>query len=322
MAELKVHFLNVGHGDCIVIHSPSGRLSIIDINNGCCLDDDSYGEIAADYSVGLLERTMGVANRSMRGRILAERGYDVKLTNPIEFLQQNYPYKPIWRYIQTHPHMDHMRGLSALQNANIDITNFWDTEHSVVPELDDEDKQDWDEYQLLRSGNRGNRVLRLCRGNTGVFWNEDPEGIPPGDGIEILHPPRGGNTSSDSGDNPNNLSYILKLSYRGIIFIFGGDAEEPVWNEVATEYGSQLKCTVLKASHHGRESGYCQDAVKLMSPEYTIVSVGKKPESDASNKYRLYSQHVWSTRWLGDIAVTVPEHGSPSIVPQYQREPQ
>jgi competence protein ComEC len=30
---LRIHFLNVGHGDCTIISHPSGRLTMIDINN-------------------------------------------------------------------------------------------------------------------------------------------------------------------------------------------------------------------------------------------------------------------------------------------------
>jgi beta-lactamase superfamily II metal-dependent hydrolase len=75
----------------------------------------------------------------------------------------------------------------------------------------------------------------------------------------------------------------------------------------------------LKASHHGRASGYYQPAVAAMKPEYTIVSVGKKPPTDASNKYRAYSNNVWSTRWKGDIVVNIPAYSQPTIDSEYDR---
>ena len=56
-----------------------------------------------------------------------------------------------------------------------------------------------------------------------------------------------------------------------------------------------------------------------MAPTYTIVSVGKKPETDASNKYRNYSKHVWSTRWKGNIVATLNEKGLVDIKPQHNR---
>jgi hypothetical protein len=50
-------------------------------------------------------------------------------------------------------------------------------------------------------------------------------------------------------------------------------------------------------------SGYHQEAVKAMSPSVTIVSVGQKPDTDASAKYMNYSQEVASTRWYGGITL-------------------
>src|SRR5690242_19675308 len=45
---LKVHLLNVGHGDCTVIEHPSGRLTMIDVNNSQDYDSDSLSELLAE----------------------------------------------------------------------------------------------------------------------------------------------------------------------------------------------------------------------------------------------------------------------------------
>ncbi len=319
MPELKVHFLNVGHGDCVIVSHPSGRVSVIDINNGCVLDDNSFNELAAYYPLELSKFIRASLAKEERSTVLIEKGYDIKLTNPIEFLKANYPNSRIWRYIQTHPHMDHMRGLAALRQEGISIDHLWDTRHKFVPNLQQADRADWEEYELLRNNSGEANVLRLNRGAEGEFYNRDPAGVPPGDGIEILHPPAGSNSSAGPDENPNNLSYILRLEYAGVVFILGGDAEEEVWKEVAKNCPGKLKCHVLKASHHGRDSGYCEDAVKLMKPQYTVVSVGKKPDSDASNKYRKHSENVWSTRWRGNITVTVDQFGNGNVVSEYDR---
>ena len=85
-------------------------------------------------------------------------------------------------------------------------------------------------------------------------------------------------------------------------------------------YGTNLKCDVLKASHHGRDTGYHQEAVKAMSPTYTIVSVGKEPATDASNKYANYSGAVWSTRWYGNLTLSIANDGQMSWTAQKVRE--
>jgi hypothetical protein len=45
---LRIHFLNVGHGDCTIISHPSGRLTMIDINNCQDYDEESFKELLAE----------------------------------------------------------------------------------------------------------------------------------------------------------------------------------------------------------------------------------------------------------------------------------
>lgn len=322
---MKIHFLNVGHGDCTVIEHASGHLTMIDINNGDDLDSTSASEIAGQTASQYDDQMIPLANilKLNKAGILKEAGYDVSLTNPIQFLADNYYGRPLFRYIQSHPDLDHMRGLAALRDAGVSITNFWDTDHSKTTEfISDADETDWNAYESLQAGKWNgttHSVLRLDRGAVGQFYNKNEFGADGGDGIHILAPTPALTAAANESGNSNNLSYVLWLQYQGIKVVLGGDAEEAVWQSLFDHYGNNLKCDILKASHHGRDSGYHQQAVRAMSPEYTIVSVGKKPSTDASNKYRQYSQNVWSTRWRGTITVTIPEYGKPSIESEYDR---
>ena len=109
---LKIHFLNVGHGDCTVIKHPTGRLSIVDINNGDELDLESSEELAKSYRLpiysklaeirrdrGLYDRVLGVTKAQQtitayeRQTLdeLLRKGYNIELTNPLEFLHTHYP---------------------------------------------------------------------------------------------------------------------------------------------------------------------------------------------------------------------------------------
>jgi competence protein ComEC len=49
MEPLKIHFLNVGHGDCTIIQFPSGRIAMIDINDSCVLDEDTEEELGRKF---------------------------------------------------------------------------------------------------------------------------------------------------------------------------------------------------------------------------------------------------------------------------------
>ena len=85
-------------------------------------------------------------------------------------------------------------------------------------------------------------------------------------------------------------------------------------------YSDKIKnITILDASHHGRDSGFHAEAVSHMNLEFVLVSVGKKPKTDASNKYRRYSDNVWSTRWKGNIRFEINPDGSGHYFTQYDR---
>jgi len=345
---LVIHFLNVGHGDCTIIEHPDGEYTVIDINNGGDLDADSRREIDAAFppprapQLGLnladVARPphpgLGLAGLGMRpqpGLGLfgqparlglappAVPKYDVQLTDPIKFISTRYRRRP-FRYIQTHPDLDHMRGLAGLVAAGYTPVNFWDGAHAKQPDLQARDVADWKAYIALRNGSHGNSVLQLHRGAEGRFYNRNAHDAPGGHGIEILSPFKELVTWANDNENWNELSYVLRVRHAGKSIILGGDAEETAWTYILRNYGGEnLKCDVLKASHHGRDSGYHQEAVKAMSPLATVVSVGKKPETDASNKYRSHSPNVWSTRWKGTISLTITDTGAIQYSTEYDR---
>ncbi len=102
----------------------------------------------------------------------------------------------------------------------------------------------------------------------------------------------------------------LKIGYRGRSIVLGDDATaEETWSAIHP-YIDMSGVDVLKASHHGRKSGYYQPAVKEMSPWLTITSVANESEHDATESYRRYSDHTVSLRKVGDIRITVEDDGT------------
>ena len=60
-----------------------------------------------------------------------------------------------------------------------------------------------------------------------------------------------------------------------------------------------LKCNVPTTSHYGGNSDFYAEAVDMMAPEYVVVSVGRKPSTDAHAKYAWHAKDVLSTRPWG-----------------------
>jgi hypothetical protein len=177
---LRVHFLNVGHGDCTVIEHPSGRLTMIDINNSQDYDSETFGEVLAEEREKQRTRALAGALAGLGGNTLTGFGglgslagavapmpnalaeYTAamatvknEVTDPVAFMQKHYSGRRLWRFVLTHPDLDHMRGIKRLKEL-IGFDNFWDTDHTKpTPNFrSDADRDDWNFYQGLRRPGR------------------------------------------------------------------------------------------------------------------------------------------------------------------------
>lgn len=110
-----IHFLNVKEGDCSFIQHKSGRNTLIDICNGN--SKDMSKNIAMDESIyGNFKQKL----------------YPV---NPIEYLKK-FNIKEIFRFILTHPDMDHMDGKNYLQNLMLSIFGILIMKKNLIIILD------------------------------------------------------------------------------------------------------------------------------------------------------------------------------------------
>lgn len=302
MECLQLHFLNVGHGDCTIVDFPSGHLTMIDVNRSKSLPMDD--EIA-------LARSQGLSLKSFRtaapGHVSWESYYQSMLVDPAEYLASKFPGRMIFRYIQTHPDMDHMSGLCRIfWQDDVSLANFWDVPNTRTRSEADFDggRFDWNDWLVYRRMQKGlvqdgdeHVVINATQGDRRNYWN--------GDGISILSPTSGLISESNASGNWNNLSYVLRIDYGGRAVILGGDAEQKVWDSIESGWPAALPCDLFKASHHGRRSGYSATAVAKMDPSIVICSVGKKPETDAYDEYKSIASEVLSTRFCGTIIVTI-----------------
>jgi competence protein ComEC len=311
---LVLHFLNVGHGDCTFIQLPSGRLMMIDINNSKSLPEEDKAALAAANRMDVLEFSRAAV---LKGGRSWEDYYKSLLVDPYDYYQANFAGISIFRYLQTHPDMDHMSGLFRFfVQGRVPLVNFWDVGHAKTCNKEDFDSSpydygDWLAYELLRDGSvfkdgkivpDSHRVLKNMRSDQGQFWTDDR--------IRVLSPTAELVAGCDDSGSYNDCSYVIKISYGGRSVILPGDAEEPAWKSMLDGLSEgTLACDILKAAHHGRKSGYHQPAIEAMDPKVVICSVGKKPDTDASADYARIADSVLSTRFCGTIKVTMWSDG-------------
>jgi beta-lactamase superfamily II metal-dependent hydrolase len=309
---LKAHFLNVGQGDCTIIEFPSGRIAMVDIDNLNVLDDDTRAEILQEYreSVAfLLAELTGQDVERLENEFV--RAKERELTDPLAYYDAHVgATTDIFRFLVTHPDMDHMTGLHRLheQDGRKSIVNFWHIgpyDFNLADCTSEDwggfryDSRDWETYKELRASAVSPVSLEMRQGAQGHYWTED--------GVELWAPTPQLVKLAVDRDDPNIISMVLKITYKGKSIVLGGDATgEESWPAIMPVVTGDV--LVLKASHHGRKTGYYGPAVKQMAPWLTITSVGEK-EHDATEGYRQYSEYTVSLRKAGDIRVTIEDDG-------------
>ncbi|HHT9124494.1 MAG TPA: nucleotide-binding domain-containing protein [Candidatus Brocadiia bacterium] len=310
---IKFHFLNVGHGDTTIIELPDDELMLVDFNRDIEFDDETAKELAEIYKIDFNK-----LEKSKKYYSEISKYYNILLDDSLTYLKENFEDKNIFRYIQTHPDIDHLAGFKAL-TENFSIVDFWDTDHENIEKTDfknDSDEEDWKHYLEFRK----NKKKIYYRSSNKISSNDQTYPYK----IYVFHPTREALVDGDSKENPqpNFFSYLILIDYNGFKTVLGGDVTEKYWKDLwewleDNESAKQLfkDIHVLKASHHGRKSGRCgweekkiykRDFLNWMNPENVIISVGKKPENcDATEWYRKKSdgssRNVLTTRWYGTV---------------------
>ncbi len=274
-----IHFLNVLEGDCNIIKHGSGRTTVMDVSNAYN-DEDTDAEKAAKESKEREER------RTRTNVPSNKTDYKQKLDpdNPIDYLRNNVGIDSIFRFIISHPDMDHLDGIKDLF-AEFSPTNTWDTDNNkeiaANANFAGYNKEDWEFYTKLRGG-KNTETKRLTYFDTSAradFWKND--------GLQILCPSRELlDTANETGDY-NDASYVIlyRVAKKGggsWKIVFAGDSNDDSWEHILKNYKEAVSnVDVLLAPHHGRDSGRSYDFLDVLKPKVTLFG-------NASSKHLAY----------------------------------
>ena len=311
-----IHFLNVKNGDCSIIEHDSGNVSIIDICNA---------RLTSEASTDMAVFSEAAAKEGVRGNFNQKKHPE----NPIDYLKQKIKPKHIFRYIQTHPDMDHMDGLSDLAQQ-YKILNFWDTTNNKQQEFNsgkespnsgdiinnkqqkkdssnEYRKEDWAYYQKIRSSKEKTKVLHLYSGNIGRYFNDCDEKIC--DGISILSPTIDLVKEANEKKDYNDASYVLLFQEKGKRVVFGGDSGKRTWDHILKNHSDQLKnIDLLIAPHHGRCSGGNEEYLDVLKPKLTLFGNAKAKDLDYDSYYNRGLEIITNNQ-AGNIIVYIKERG-------------
>lgn len=301
--SVNFHFLNAGSGDCTIVHFPvrtrkdgkekNERIMMVDLNHH---NDHGEYENVIDY-------------------------YKSNFRNP------DNTVKPIFRFVSSHPHQDHICGLKELlDDEHIRILNFWDLNHSFEPEDFEHHpthKEDWAAYKRLGAKDSPATVIRVIREDSPKeFWDDDEDRIsvlsPSQSLVHYAHYKEDGSKRDKVEIDEMAYALMIKINQRKIILASDGRVT-PFWDDIYEHCKSDLRdCAILKAGHHGHESSFHKEAVKLMNPESIIFSNSQEADqSDGAEdlyKKAVPNATIRKTHEEGTIVASVPFGSTETIM--------
>lgn len=245
--DLRIHFIDVGAGDAALIEAPGGLRILI----------DGGGFPGSDFDMG----------RQVIAPFLLYR----------KVLTIDY-------VINTHPHADHIGGLSY-------VLQHFKVSHLVTAGFFPEERKFLELVRIARA-----------RGVPHLIWKK-------GDGIktrafriDTLYP-----AGSPPLDNLNDTSLVFRVRHGETTFLLPADITTGVEEQLILS-GVPLKSDVLKLPHHGSGSSNSFAFIYAVRPKLGILSgaagvIKNLPSPDALKRYKALSIPVLRTDMQGLIEV-------------------
>lgn len=145
-----------------------------------------------------------------------------------------------------------------------------------------------------------------------ILENDIPASAPqPGDTyllgealLTFLSPPAGA-----AFEELNDSSIAFILDYNGIGMMFTGDMGKDMEYQIL-DAGYDIRCDLIKVSHHGSRTASCQDFVEAVSPRWAIFttmadSPDGLPKQQTISRYEDIGAQLYFTHIEGSIAAEV-----------------
>ena len=195
------------------------------------------------FDVGQADSTL---IRSLNYTLLIDGGNVSDGINLVNYLKEELSINKIDVVIGTHPHEDHIGGLS-------DIVNSFNIDKIYMPDVISTSKPFNDLLESIKDKDLSITIPKI----NDTFSLGDIK-------YKIIH-------VDNNEDNLNDSSIVLKLEYYNNTFLFMADASKSVEKKIIN---SDIFADVIKIGHHGSSYSSSDKFIDKVNPTYAVISVG------------------------------------------------
>lgn len=283
----RIHFIDVGQGDCMLIELPDGKLMVIDAGDRSSEVEQKIEQKFAELGVDEID-------------YLVATHQDADHIGNMDAVFDNYQVLKVFRpyVLSTHDKAANLpdgfnQGKTNAQGGKVSTTA---TYYNFLEMLLEEGSE-WEFF------NKDTHIT----GEVEVLGEQkqyDFDFLTPTDNVEDI-------AYSDA----NDYSPIILFTYSGVDVLFTGDAENEVMNEYLNNYSNQHDIEVLKVGHHGSYTSTNQAYINSLKPEYSVIQVGlgnsyAHPRQEIVDLLHESNSTIFRNDRHGDITLTICADGS------------
>lgn len=208
--------------------------------------------------------------------------------------------------IASHPHVDHIGGFAQIiQTFEIGALYSSALEYPTAVVRG----------YLSEITSRGIEHIILSEGDTFSFGAEVQ--------AEVFHPQRDITYYKGYPDNStqfvNDHSLVLRLSWKGSSFLFGGDLYASAERALAEKYGEKLQSDVFKVGHHGGITSSSKPYRESISPKIAVMINNRIDDIGIYQRYSKKNIDIYHTFLDGSVKISTAGDSVYEVLTQQDR---